>query len=221
VYYAPGEEHDQLGTLGNSPVQGNQSTSSSTGSSFQLNGSAVADATLPNACDFSTAVGGVETSKTTIVSGGFGAYCEVTSQGLTVTTLPSLPTTSISGKGWAFTPGAGSFASAPWSALTNLSFAALAPNATATIQFWRYSGGNVFLIGSIVTSIFGIAKAVRTWTATSMPLASFATGDILYVAIYIKNGSSNANGVNPTVYESTTTANGVVNDMQVITPRFG
>jgi hypothetical protein len=217
VYYAPGESRDTIGILGNSPIQGAAVTTAQGGAALQLNGSAVADGTLVNACDFSSAVGGVETSKLTTMA-GVAKYAEILSQGGTSASVSAIPATPTH-HGWVFATGAGTFAAGAWSAKANISFLSGSGD-TITIRFFRYSGGVDTLIGSINTTIIGLPKAIRSWAATSMPKMVMGANDLLEVDLWCFDNTGVA-GDNPSIFVSTTTANGVVNDMQVITPAFG
>src|ERR1041385_7971296 len=97
-----------------------------------LYGSSIADATLTNACDMATTTGGTETSKTTTMSGsGSQVYAEIFSQGGSVTGVTSIPATPT-GHGWAYSPGAGTFANGNWSASVTLSAPAWGGNSSNT-----------------------------------------------------------------------------------------
>jgi hypothetical protein len=185
-------------------------------------GSAVADATITTACDMATGTGGVEVAKTTTVGGGAGNYAEVTSKGLTVNAVAAIPT-APTGNGWVYTPGAGTFILGNWSAIIALSTVVGAVSAVFTLRFFRLPGGvlaNAVSIGTIPLSTMTSASRVAyTFAPTSMASVTFTATDILYFELWF-NDATGAFGDNPVVYLSTTSANGVVNDMQIVTANF-
>ncbi len=182
-----------------------------------LYGSSVADATLTNACDMAlNTTGGTETSKTT-TSSGSGNYAEVLSHGGSVSDNASLP--APTGHGWVYSPGAGSFANATWSASIAFGDAAYA-NSTLVVRFYKYSGGSYTSIGSIVgPSLTSNSRTVYSFTATTMPATTFIAGDLLYVDLFL-NDTTGAGGDNPVIYVSTSATTGVANDMQITTSTF-
>jgi hypothetical protein len=166
------------------------------------------------------ATGGTETNKKTVVS-GTSIYIEITSQGsaglASVSAIPA-PT----GKGWAYSPGAGTFATGNWSASVTLALgAAVGSNSDTTIRFYRYSGGTYTQIGTINTAThIATTKTTYSFAATSMSTITFAGGDLLYVDMWLHDNQSNTHGDDPIVYESTSSSQGVANDVQVTTSSF-
>src|SRR5579872_4056334 len=188
--------------------------------SLTLYGSDVADATLTSACDMSIATGGVETSKQTVVT-GTNIYIEITSQGsgglASVSSIPA-PT----GKGWTYQPGAGTFAAGNWSASITLKLgAAVGSNSDTTLGFYRYSGGVYTLIGTInKATAVPTTKTTYAFSSTSMSTITFGASDLLYIHAFLHDNQTSVHGDDPIVYLSTTTANGVANDMAITTSNF-
>lgn len=181
-------------------------------------GSSVADTTLTNACKMSAMTGGTETSRQTTTGAG-GKYAEIQSQGGSHPGTTSIP--SPTGKGWVYSPGAGTFATGNWSARVTLQFANIDPSgSTTTIRFYRYSGGVYTQIGTITTSTTTTAKSVRVFSATSMSSVTFGASDLLYVDLWMFDGGADADSDNPTVYVSNSSTAGVVDDLQITTSTF-
>lgn len=185
-----------------------------TAAGVTLYGSNVADGTLTTASDMSTTTGGTETSATTTAT-GVAVWVEVLSRSASIATVSAIG--SPSGKGWVYTPGAGSFATGNWSASVTLQ--ASAPGTTdITIRFYKYSGGVYTSIGTInKTGVVG-SKTTYSFAATSMGSVTFASGDLLYVDLWWHDlsGADDA----PVCYVSSSATQGVANDMQVNAPAF-
>jgi hypothetical protein len=189
-----------------------------------LYGSNVADSTLTTACDMATVSGGVETTRLSSIAGSpANSIAEITSQGIVneaaVTSIPTTPT----GRGWIYFPGAGVFAAGNWSAFIALSDTQgpYTIDGGATLRFFKYSSGVYTLIGSSNSGSFVInaTRTALTIPATSLASIVFAAGDGLYIDQWVtRNGGMNSGLVN--VYESSSAALGVANDMQVTTPAF-
>lgn len=192
--------------------------------SLTLYGSSVADGTLTTACDMAAATGGTETSKTTTVtfSGTNFNYAEVTSQGISVVDVNAIPTTPT-GNGWVYKPGAGTFATGNWSAVVTLDahgWSGSSSTTNITIRFFKYSGGTYTSIGSLAAvSITGTSKTTYTFSASSLSSITFGASDLLYTDLWWFDGTG-ANGDNPVVFGSTSSSQGVANDMQVTTSSF-
>ncbi len=191
--------------------------------SLVLRGSDVADATLTNACDMSlNTTGGAETSKTTTTT-GFNIYAEFFSQGGSTTGFNAIPATP-SGKGWTYQPGAGTFANAAWSATANLietgGSSGGGDNDDITIRFFRYDG-TYHSIGTILNNTDSVtsSKTAIAFSATTMPLVTFGSSDLLYVDLWWHDGGS-IDTDNPAVYESTSSSTGVSGDMEITTSSF-
>lgn len=183
-----------------------------------LYGSSVANGTLTSANNMSTATGGTETSKQTSITGTTNTYGEVTSQGLTVAAVTSIPTTPT-GNGWIYQPGAGTFAAGNWSASITLAAAGWNSGATWTVRFFKYAGGSYTSIGTIVSNATTTAKTTYSFSATSMPLVRTIASDFIYTDLWYFDPTGTATE-NPTVYESTSATSGVANDVQITTSTF-
>jgi hypothetical protein len=183
-----------------------------------LYGSSVANGTLTTACTMSAATGGTETSKLTTITGTTNTYGEVTSQGLTVAAVTSIPATPT-GNGWVYQPGAGRFATGNWSASITLATAGINGGDTWTLRFFKYSGGSYTSIGSIVANATTTAKTTYSFAATSMSAIAFIASDLLYTDLWFFDSTGVATE-NPTVYISTSATSGVANDMQITTATF-
>lgn len=182
-------------------------------------GSDVANGTIGTACTMSTTTGGTEVTKTSTWSGG-NHFAEVWSQSGSSTPVTAIPATPT-GHGWVTAaPGAGSFANANWSASIAL---ALSSSATVswTVRFFKYSSGTYTSIGTIATSAasLGTSRTVISFAATSMPLTTFAAGDLLYVDLWMQD-TTGAGGDNAIVYESNSSSAGVTSDVQITTSTF-
>lgn len=188
-------------------------------STLTLYGSSVADATLTNACDMANTTGGVETSKTTTVTGA-NNFAEVLSQGGTAASVTSIPTTPT-GHGWVSQPGAGTFAIGNWSASETSAITGFtASNSKYTIRFFRYSSGVYTLIGTIDSGfIASTSKTTYTFAATSMSAITFGASDLLYVDLWYTD-TTGTGTENTTIYVSTSSSSGVANDLQVTTSNF-
>ena len=187
--------------------------------SLVLYGSNIPDSTLVAACDMAAASGGVETSATTTTT-GTNNFVEVFSQNGSSTGFSALQ--APSGKGWAFKPGAGTFALGNWSASIALSLA-LSPGTGSLyiLRFYKYSGGIYSAIGTINSgTISASGRTAASFPATSMPATTFTATDILYIDLYWEEVSGTIGGDNPTVFVSTSSTAGVVGDMQVTTSTF-
>ncbi len=182
-----------------------------------LYGSNVADAILTTACDMAAASGGTETSQTSVASGGL-AFFEIWSKGNAA--APSSSTQPApTGNGWVFSPGAGSFDLGNWSATLALTTVAITAASTFPLRFYKYSGGIYTSIGSISATLISNARNQYTFTATSMPATSFATGDLLYVDLWVSEASTSG-GDSVQVWESNSSTAGVASDMQITTANW-
>ena len=179
-----------------------------------LYGSSVADTTITTACKMSNTTGGTETSKTTTVSGG-GNYTEIVSQGGTLTTATSIG--SPTGKGWDYSPGAGTFATGNWSASCTIQ--TNSTTSTLTIRFYKYTSGTYTSIGSINSTVSSGSKTTYSFAATSMSSITFTASDLLYVDLWYFD-TTGMGGNNPIVFESNSATAGVANDMQITTSTF-
>lgn len=180
-------------------------------------GSSIADATLTTACDMSTTTGGVETSKTTTVSGG-NHFCEIWSQGGSQASQTSI--TAPTGRGWVSSaPGAGTFAAGNWSASCTFLFGSWSSGNTVTIRFYKLSSGAYTSIGTIVATITGTAKTTYSFAATAMGSSTFLAADQLYVDLWLTD-TSGTGGDNPIVYVSSSASVGVTSDVQITTSTF-
>lgn len=189
--------------------------------SLTLYGSNVANSTLTSACNMSTTTGGTETSNTTTYSGS-NNWAEIFSQGGS-TTGASSPSSTPSGKGWCYLPGAGSFATGNWSASVALkeTGGSSGDNTATEIRFYRYSGGTYTLIGTITNSTTSVlsSRTVVSFSATSMASITFAALDLLYIDLWWED-TATINTDNPAVFVSSSSSAGVANDMQVTTSSF-
>lgn len=187
--------------------------------SLTLYGSDVASTVAPTtACQMSTTTGGTETSKNTTFSGGSSIWGELTSKGGTVATTATIP--SPTGKGWVYSPGAGTFAAGNWSAACNIGSGNGALATANEIRFYRYSSGTYTLIGTISNNNGTAGKTLVNFAATSMATITFAAGDLLYVDVWWQDNASQADGDVGTIYESSSATAGVANDVQVTTASF-
>jgi hypothetical protein len=185
------------------------------GTAVTLYGSNALSSLLTTASQMSATIGGSETSATTHINGG-GHYGEVTSRGLTVSAVSSIPTTPT-GNGWAYKPGASTSPAGNWSAIDTVSFADWQSGNTLTIRFFKVSSGVYTSIGTITTTLTGRAKAIYRYAATLLGSVTFGTNDLLYVDRWLFD-SSGAGGDDPTLFVSSNGAAGVTNDAQIITP---
>src|SRR6266568_3156615 len=182
-----------------------------------LYGSAVADATLTTACDMAAVSGGVEVGKQTTFS-GTGNFAEVWSKGNASSPVVSAIPATPNGNGWVYTPGAGTFAAANWSA--SVTVAVFVNNAGVyTIRFFKYSAGVYSSIGNLTFTPTATAKTTYAVSAVSMPATTFTATDLLYVDYWYQDNTG-AGGDNCTIYESTTSTAGVASDMQITTANF-
>lgn len=187
--------------------------------SLTLYGSDVASAVAPTtACKMATVTGGTETSKNTTFSGGGSIWGELTSLGGTVATTATIP--SPTGKGWVYSPGAGTFAAGNWSAACNIGSGNGALATANEIRFYRYSSGTYTLIGTILNSGGTAGKTLVNFAATAMATITFAAGDLLYVDVWWQDNASQADGDIGTIYESSSATAGVTSDVQVTTASF-
>lgn len=177
-------------------------------------GSDVSNGSLSTASTMSSTTGGTEVSQTTTVT-GTSVWVEVLSRAATIASVTAIG--SPSGKGWVFSPGAGTFALGNWSASVTLQ--ASAPGTTdITIRFYKYSGGSYTSIGTInKTGVVG-SKTTYSFAATSMAAVTFGSSDLLYVDLWWHDTSGADD--NPIVYESNSATAGVASDMQVTTSTF-
>lgn len=185
--------------------------------SLTLYGSNVAAATLTSAGAMSAVTGGAETSAVSTYTSTHsdGEVHARTGSVADVTAIPATPT----GFGWAYVPGAGTFATGNWSAVANLATSTLGTSPTWTMRFFKYTG-TYTLIGSITGIVVtSTAKTSYTFTATSMSTVTFAATDILYVDLWKLNGAS-LSGATVTVYESNSSSAGFAGDMVVTTSTF-
>lgn len=188
-----------------------------------LYGSNVASTTLTSACKLATTTGGTETTVTTTGPASGSGYVEILSQAATATLNASLP--SPDGKGWLFdattlegqTISAGNW-SASFGAQDN---AGSGPVQSFTIRFYKRSSGGVYTsIGSLTLSSQTITttKTTYNFSASSLSSMSFATGDKLYVDLFIQaTGWASDPIVN---YVSNSATAGVANDLQITTPGY-
>ena len=185
-------------------------------------GSSVADATFTSGCDMgkNVATGGTETSKTSTVTGA-NNFAEIASQGgsiADVTAIPSTPT----GKGWFYPLAAESIPGGLYTPVITLSFAGVASGLTLTVRAFYIPAGvlaNAVLLGSGTASISVATKTVYSPTTFTPGSRATVVGDYLgFDAWYQDTGG--ASGDNPTVYESTNTSQGVVNEVQWTLPVF-
>lgn len=185
-------------------------------------GTAIADATLPNGCDMAILTGGSEVTKTTIVSGVNQNFAEFTSQGLTVAPVAAIPATPT-GKGWAFNPGRGIFATGNWTLLADLDshgWSGSSATTNVTVRVFKYSGGVYTSIGNFAAVPFtGTNRATYTFGPTSFNTITFNANEFGYVDMWFFDGTG-ANGDNPIVYVGTLLSAGVAGDMQLTTSAF-
>ena len=191
-------------------------------------GSSVADGTVTTACDMAKdTTGGTETTKVTTApaSGGGGQYMEMLSQGGSGTIYASLP--APTGHGWVYTGIAGhTIPAGNWAAVINIadpSNGSAVPFGGLVIRFWKlHTSGLVYTsIGLISLSqpIIAPTKTQIYFPITSMPSMSFASGDDLYVDLFINPGGGwNSDAM--TLYVSNSSSSGVANDMQVMVPAY-
>jgi len=187
-------------------------------------GSNVADATLTNACDCArNTTGGTETSQTTSLTGNLAVY-EITSRGLTIATVASVPATPT-GKGWTFKfTQNGTIAAGNYSAIMNLAAAWALSNQTTTIVRFFYLPGGVFGSAVLLASLAAVAmtsqaKTQYSWVAVAGSAQSVSSGDYLYVDAWANDTIGGASD-NPVAYESNSSSSGVANDAQFTVPGF-
>lgn len=188
--------------------------------SLVLYGSSVLDTGgLGTASKMSNTTGGTETSKKTTITGVGPTYAEITSQGLTVADVTSIPATPT-GRGWIYYPGAGSFALGNWSAAITLAFVLHGAPNTTMLRAFRYSSGAYTLIGSISATTATLAKTTYTFAPTSFGTITFGTSDGVYFDLWWNDASGDPSGDNPTVYVSNSAVAGVANDFVITTSNF-
>jgi hypothetical protein len=189
-----------------------------------LYGSSIASTTLTTADQFATTTGGTETSKTTSVASAAGnGYLEVLSQGGSGTIYTSIP--APTGRGWLFdvtTLEGQTLASGNWSGSVGLADTAGSGPLLSIIarEYKRSSAGVYTSIGTLTLSGPTITTTRTTFSLPSTSFASmaFATGDKLYVDLFIDaNGWGGDFIVNDV---SNSTSAGVVNDMQIVSPGY-
>jgi len=184
--------------------------------SLVLYGSSIADSTIAAACQMAAASGGVETTKSTNNTGAAGAYMEVTSKGLTVVPVSSIPGTPT-GNGWDYLPGQGTFDVGNWSAAIQMHNSAATD---FTLRFFQYSAGIYTLIGSITTAATGgTGGVVYSFAPTAMGTLTFGATDLVYIDLWFQDATGVA-GDTVTTYLSNSATAGVANDMQITTANF-
>jgi hypothetical protein len=179
-------------------------------------GSAVADASLTTACLMATAAGGTETSKSSTF-GGSGNFAEVLSQGGSPSGVSSIPSTPT-GNGWISpAPGAGSFATGNFSFLLTIS-EMHGTTPVYTVRAFKYSSGTYSSLGTQTVNESSSSKTTYT-LLIAVVNPNFLSTDRLYFDCWF-NDPTGVNGDIVTVYESTSSSNGVANDIQVTTTNF-
>jgi hypothetical protein len=134
------------------------------------------------------------------------------------------------GKGWVCKIGQGTVAAGNWTATATFSAVTwggpvtppAVPTTDVTIRFFKYSspGGVYTLIGTANVGITGISKTTYTFPAFSAPAMLFGSGDYVYVDLWWHDNNASVNGDNPSVYVSSSSTQGVANDMQIVLPTF-
>ena len=162
------------------------------------------------------AAGGAETSKLTTAQLAAGNFCEILSQAGTSTAFASIQ--APTGHGWVYSPGAGSFANANWTA--SITFATNFNNSCVfTWRAYKYSGGVYTSLGSGTANQTSTAKTTYSFTITSAAAATLSSGDLIYIDLWYNDPTGVASDT-VTVYVSTSSSQGVANDVQITTSNF-
>lgn len=188
-----------------------------------LYGSNVASSTLSSACVTPITTGGSEASVTTTSPASGNGYLEIFSQGGTGVLKASLG--APSGKGWLFdatTLEGQSIPAGAWSATVALADTARS-NAVGSVTLRAYKRSSTGVYSQICTLTLASPTLNTTRTAYTLSTASaasawFATGDKLYLDLYVQDTGWASDTI--AVYESSSGTTGVANDMQVTTPGY-
>jgi hypothetical protein len=182
-----------------------------------LYGANIAAASPSTAGKMFNVTGGVEGSAVTTGITNNLQYFEVmafTGNSVTIAAIPATPR----GNGWAYVPGAGTFAADNWSATVTI--AHTGSGSQMTIRFFQYTG-TYTLIGSIAVTLTTMSKHTYSFAATAMGAVTFGTTDVLYTDLWYYDNSSNAKGDTVTLYEANSSSTGgVASDIQIVTGSF-
>ena len=136
--------------------------------------------------------GGTEVALTANAWSPSNLYGEMVSAGGASTTATAIQ--APTGRGWVYSPGAGQFAAANWSASIAMADPANGTDdpTAITLRFFKYSGGIYTSIGTIALAGAAVptTRTVLSFAATSMPLTNFSSGDLLYIDLWWQSASN-------------------------------
>jgi len=198
---------------------GNSYTGGVGGTTFY--GSDVADGTLTTAGKCSTTTGGTETHTTSGSNGTsvtnvyYEMYSLAPGNNSGTNNFASIP--NPTGHGWIYYPGAVTIPAGNWNATISGLSTLVNSGSTWTLRVSKLSGGVYTVLGSFpAVTLNTSVQTTYTLTATSMPATTFASGDGVYLDLWMFCSGTRAVGAD--VEESNSGTAGVANDMQVTIP---